>query len=164
MFVAQNPPSAAGPTGIPLPRAQAILAAIWFAFSAVIFLVLIVRTINHSYEANDETHHLVSIAGQVWGAALPQFVPTLSLMVGVFAASAFAPATDPPRVNRAFLFLAAVLSVVYLFAVFAAIAFDSLWRDEGPLKFLEASGLWLAPFQALTASALGALFVAKKKE
>ena len=160
--MAEQPGAPATPVdarAIPLDRAQRILSAIWFVFSGLIVALLIVQTLLHAYDFEG-----VSVVAQVWNWALPQFVPTLSLMIGVFAATALAPpVADPPRVNRGFLLLAASLSAIYLALVMGTIFAEALWRDAGPIKLMETANLWLAPFQGLVASALGALFVSTKR-
>lgn len=149
---------------IGLEAARWRLGSIWFAGSAVIAITLIVQSLTGVYDER--------VQG-VWGWALPNFLPTLMLMLGVFAGAALqehAP-SDDMRVRRPFLTLAIGLSVFHLVCVLVTLGAHAfvprLAEDAGSnydaMKIFEMSNLWLGPLQGLGAGAIGALFFTKSK-
>src|SRR5678816_674921 len=98
---------------IPLERVRWRLAMIWFGGAALLFLILIIQSLANVYE--DSTQ-------KVWGWMLPNVMPTLSAMIGIFAATAVGErAAESLMVRRGFARLATGLSLFHLFAVFVTI-------------------------------------------
>ncbi len=149
-----------GPAVISLDKARWRLALLWFPFSAILFGILVVQSIGGVYGAE---------AQRAWGWALPNVLPTLALMVSVFAADAMK-ASDPALgVRRGFSHLATALSAFYLLAIFASVfgqAFvdldDGQTDAERRLALLDLSNIWLAPLQSLVVAAIGVLFFLKE--
>ena len=101
----------------------------------------------------------------VWGWLLPNILPTLSLVIGVFAATALKESaeTDTMRVRRSFARLATALSIFHLISVgsvFIAQVYLGTTQGQGArsLALFEMANLWLGPLQGLVAAVLGALF------
>jgi hypothetical protein len=149
---------------IPLERARWRLAIVWFSGCAVLFLTLVLQSMGGAYGDNLQ---------RVWGWALPNFLPTLALMVSVFAADALAPHRGRPlRVRRNFCTLAVWLSVFYLvlllLSVFAQPIVRSFLLEQGNgatperVEMLETSSLWLGPVQGLVVIVMGVLFFLKE--
>jgi hypothetical protein len=147
---------------VPLDRARWRLATIWFGFSGLVFLILIGQSIGDVYGED---------VLRAWGWALPNFLPTLALMVSVFAADALKPpSADGPKVRRNFLRLSYYISLFYL-AVFLftlvspPIALSVRGRvEERAIDILELSNLWLAPIQGLVIALVGVLFFLKEND
>ena len=107
---------------------------------------------------------------RAWGWALPNFLPTLALMISVFAADALEPVPESATyVRKNFFYLAAGLSTFYAAATLisllaqpiVALVFDTPDLVATRLELLEMSNLWLAPLQGLSIGSLGVLFFLK---
>jgi hypothetical protein len=148
---------------IPLERARWSLARLWFIASAIIFVLLVAQSIGGAYEGALQT---------AWGWALPNFIPTLALMVSVFAADALRPYSDAPpsQVREPFYKLSFGLSIFYLFVFLATILSEPifLYVRQGEkvtaIDLLQVSNLWLGPLQGIVVAALGVLFFLKDED
>lgn len=145
---------------IKLDRARWKLARIWFGFCGVVFLILIGQSIGDVYGED---------VLRAWGWALPNFLPTLSLMVSVFAADALRPRSDDEaQVRKNFLQLSYYSSIFYLAVFLFTILSPPLALsvrgnvDERAIDILELSNLWLAPLQGLVIALVGVLFFLKE--
>jgi Zn-dependent protease len=129
--------------------------------SAALFLILVAQSLLGVYENR--------LQG-AWGWALPNFVPTLALMISVFAADALKgyDETETLKVRRPFFRLSLGLSVFYLIVLLGTILaqpFVLTFRTGNrlaPIEILELSNLWLGPLQGLVVAALGVLFFLKE--
>src|SRR4051794_4314031 len=92
---------------IPIEIARWRLALVWFSASGALFLILVLQSLFGVYENR--------LQG-AWGWALPNFVPTLALMISVFAADALKDygETETLKVRKPFFKLSLGLSVFYL--------------------------------------------------
>jgi hypothetical protein len=150
------------PDLIPLEHARWVLARLWFIASAIIFVLLVAQSVGGTYGGALQT---------AWGWALPNFVPTLALMVSVFAADAFKPYSDAPpsQVRAQFYKLSLGLSIFYLFVLLATILSEPvfLYVHQGEkvtaIDLLQVSNLWLGPLQGIVVTALGVLFFLKEE-
>lgn len=96
-----------------LEHARCRLAVIWFPCGGLIFLKLIAQSIGGAY--GDQIQ-------RAWSWALPNFLPTLALMVSVFAADALRPPSNTPTyVRKNFCYLATGLSIFYIFVILISI-------------------------------------------
>lgn len=141
---------------VPLETARWQLGTVWFAGAGMIFLLLMIQSLTGVYEG---------IVQGVWGWALPNLAPMLSLMLGTFAGAAVAETTetDSMRVRRPFLRLSLGLSIFHLLAVGLTLCIRPFvptlsGTDEDAMQLFVVSNLWLGPIQGLVAAALGALF------
>ena len=148
---------------IPLEKARWRLGLLWFGGAAAISLLLVVQSLFGVYQANVQ---------EVWGWALPNYLPTLSLMLGVFAAVALADQTetDLMRVRKPFFWLAFGLSAFHLVCVAIVILVQPMLPSRTPegeaydvMASFVTSNLWLGPLQGLVALALGALFFSRSQ-
>lgn len=137
---------------IPLDRARLKLAGLWLAGSGLVGLMLVAQSLTGKY------HDKVQ---EVWSWALPTILPVLSLILTVLGAGALVQDSDKSQVKRGFFRIAYLLSVIYLLLVTATIVLEPFTSFES-LALMKLSNLWLAPFQALVTSALGALFFSKQ--
>lgn len=148
---------------LPLETARWRLALLWFPGSGLIFLILIAQSLGGAYGSELQ---------RAWGWALPNFLPTLALMISVFAADAMrAPGETDAVVRRNFAFLALALSAFYLLVLFVSVAGQVIFMSynstdelvERRLTLLEISNYWLAPLQSLVVAAIGTLFFLKEE-
>jgi hypothetical protein len=147
-------------TTIALESVRARLALIWFSGSGVFFLLLVAQSLGGLYGDQEE---------KAWAWAFPNIIPTLSLMLSVFAAYALIPRSevDSFTVRTTFFWIAFGLSLFYfviLVAVVAAAPFSAARAGTYPVDVMHRSNFFLGPLQGLTAAALGALFFSKSKE
>ena len=151
---------------ISLDSARWKLALIWFPACGLVFLILIGQSIGQVY--GDELQ-------RVWSWALPNFLPTLALMVSVFAADALRPyeSTAAAFVRKSFYLLSAWLSGFYLFVFllsFLVQPFLQLIRGGTAvdaaerIELLETSNYWLGPLQGIVVLSLGVLFFLKEND
>jgi len=147
---------------ISLETARWRLARVWFIASGIVFVTLVAQSVGTVYEGRLQS---------AWGWALPNFVPTLALMVSVFAADALRPydAAHELKVREPFFKLSMGLSIFYLIILFATILAEPLFLtfrsdpNTSPVQLLEISNLWLGPLQGLVVAALGVLFFLKEE-
>jgi hypothetical protein len=148
---------------IPLETARWRLARVWFIACAVIFVLLVGQSVGGVYEGR--------LQG-AWSWALPNFVPTLALMISVFAVDAFRPydRTGGVKLREPFFKLSMGLSIFYLMILLATILAEPLYLTfhakpkMSPVEFLEISNLWLGPLQGIVVAALGVLFFLKETD
>lgn len=141
----------------PLRSARLQLAWIWFPASALLFMIFVASSIGGVY--GDEVQKFFS-----W--ALPNFLPTLSLMMSVFAQDALV--QDEEQINRtyvrsSFLILASGLSLFYLALLFIVVIAAPFVSDD-PFETIEMANVFLAPLQALVIGALGVLFFVRESD
>lgn len=147
---------------IELEKARWRLALIWFPGAAVLFMVLVLQSLGGAY--GDDLQ-------RVWGWALPNFLPTIALMLSVFAAEALKPrGTARLFVRRPFCVLSIWLSAFYLAMLLLSILSPPLINYLGDrttpvekVQVLENSNMWLGPVQGLVVVALGVLFFLKEE-
>jgi hypothetical protein len=145
---------------IPLETARWRLATVWFGGAGLIATILAVQSLFNVYGEK---------IPQVWGWALPNIVPTLSLMLGVCAGAAVSEESesDSMRVRLPFFWLSLGLSCFHLLCVAAVILAGPMLpsrtpeQEFDPLHAFVLSNLWLGPLQGLVAAAVGALFFSK---
>lgn len=133
---------------------QRKLVMIWLIGSAPVILLMLIRTLGPN--ATD--------IEKVWSWLLPSVMPTLSLVVGTYAASALKEADAPRTVDAVFFRIAVALSVAYLLILSVAIAAYPLTATPAApaLRTLERVGLILGPVQGLVSGCLGVFFVSQK--
>ncbi len=152
----------AEPKLIPLEKIRWQLGSIWFVGAGILFLLLMIQSLAGVHEEHVQA---------VWGWLLPNIIPTLSLMLGVFAASALniVDEADSLKVRKNFARLAMGLSVFHLLAVsanFIAMPFlpTAVGGRPDHMELFEMSNLWLGPLQGLVAATIGALFFSRQND
>lgn len=146
---------------IPLEQARWRLALIWFPACGLLFLLLVIQSMGGAY--GDDLP-------RAWGWALPNFVPTLSLMISVFAGGALVTQSTKVRVRRNFLALSMSVSIFYLVILFLSVLAQPViplfntTTTMSRIEMLETSNLWLGPLQGLVVIALGVLFFLKEDQ
>ena len=99
---------------------------------------------------------------KVWGWLLTSVMPTLSLVVGTYAAASQQSQIGKVS-DRTFYKITLGLSVGYLIIVNIAISWYPL-KHEDALKLLDTLSLVLGPFQGLVSASLGFFFVHQKTQ
>jgi hypothetical protein len=133
-------------------KAKWILAGIWLAGSALVFLILVAQSLLNYYEPKTQ---------DAWGWFLPTVVPTLSLIIAVLVADQLSGSTTEESANQpagAMFWLGAGLSTFYLVLVALSVLVQPFLPQTSPLEILRRSNLWLGPVQGLTVAALGVFF------
>lgn len=146
-----------------LDKARWRLAVLWFPACGLLFLVLVLQSLGGA---------LGSDLQRAWGWALPNFLPTIALMLSVFASDALRPgASSRFVVEIRFCTLSIGLSIFYLAMLLLSILSPPLvnyFRSPADhfeeMAILETSSIWLAPLQALVVIALGVLFFLKEEK
>lgn len=141
------------------------LALIWFPLCGLAFLLLIGQSMGGVYGKDLQ---------RAWGWALPNFLPTLALMVSVFAADALRAQSETTiLVRRNFFLLSASLSIFYLLILMTSILIGPALQSFNPsgeggvasrIELLETSNIWLGPLQGLVIASIGVLFFLKEDE
>jgi hypothetical protein len=127
------------------------LGLLWFTSAGVIFAFVLAQSLLGRYGGD---------LSDAWSWLLPNLMPTLSLIVGVFVADMQKGIVE--KTVDAFVFRLAIgLSVVYFLTILITLLAIPLSDQHGmqPIDLLNTSNLWLAPLQGLAAAALGAFFV-----
>ena len=131
---------------------QRTLALIWLIGSTPVLVLMLIRTLGTN----------ASDIERVWGWLLPTIMPTLSLVVGTYAASALTDLTEHRTVDITFFRISVALSLAYLLIVTLAIASYPFSRTAAILT-LERIGIVLGPVQGLVSACLGVFFVSRKR-
>ena len=144
---------------VSLEDARWALGKVWFIGAALIGTLLIIQSLAGVYEGRVQA---------VWGWAVPNIMPTLSLMIGVFAAAALQEhvESDSMRVRQPFFKLAVGLSIFHLIAVAGTIFAQPFLgtiagSSANPMTLFDISNIWLGLLQGMVAAVIGALFFSK---
>ena len=130
--------------------AQLRLMVVWLTGVAPSFALMIVRTIGPD-SLNIQ---------KVWGWLLAAVMPTLSLVVGTYAAAAHQ--TKINRLaDRLFFRITIGLSLAYLVILTVTILFYPLGTDDA-MKLLDNMSLILGPLQGLVSASLGVFFATNR--
>jgi len=138
---------------VPLDHVRTRLAILWLGTAGAIILTLVIQSLRQVYGTSVQ---------EVWGWILPTLMPTLGLIVTVLGYTALDRRVIETVVRRSFFVLAFWLSASYLFLVLLTILIQPFTAAD-PVGLMRMSNLWLGPFQGLVASALGVLFVSKRR-
>ena len=167
-MVVKKPPIAGAQgrvmTYMTLGQARYRLARIWFPGCGILILFLIFQSLFGGYGTRQT---------EAWGWAMPNFFPTLALMMSVFGANALG-ATDVENmpVKRGYYWISLCLSLFYIFILFFILIFapviDHFFLDRAAtaqtrLDMMVNSNVYLGPIQSIVVGALGVLFFLKEK-
>jgi len=143
---------------VSLSDARWKLARIWFPFAGAIFLLLAVQSIMGMY--GDDIQ-------RAFGWALPNFLPTIALMISVFGQDALV--DDPEkfvqtRVKARFLKLTCYLSLFYILTFVIPFVAAPFRSSISPIDAMEIANIWLGPIQSLVVAAIGVLFFTREEK
>ncbi len=133
------------------------LAALWLGGSALVLVILVLQSLLGRYGEKVQ---------DVWGWALPTLMPTLGMTVAGLGYTALDPTMSETVVRRSFFNVAFWLSALYLALILLTVLIQPFVGADSQqaLQMMRVSNLWLGPIQGLVASALGVLFVSKRKQ
>ena len=132
-------------------KSKKCLALLWFSGSGIIFFVMLFQTFFGHFEKN---------AGEAWGWFLPTIMPSLSLIIGVFASDVIGDRIQIQHVDKFIFTLSYSLSFVYLFSVSLTLLIQP-FTQLSPIALMKVSNFFLGPFQGLVAASLGIFFYNK---
>jgi hypothetical protein len=138
------------PEQVDVKVAQLRLMILWLIGSSPSFVLLLTRTLGENS---------LNIQKQ-WGWLLASLMPTLSLVIGTYAAAAHQNQSDKSA-DKTFFRVTLGLSVAYLLIVTLALIFCEFDR-ESPMKTLDNISLVIGPLQGLVSASLGVFFVSQK--
>lgn len=135
--------------------AQRRLSTVWFINGGIIALIFVVFTVVGRFGAR-------SSDGWQWFSQ--NIVPTLTLMLGTFAAS-FGQKTSKAEVDKFYFQLAYYISIFYFFILYltiflAPLAFEV--TDTSFIDLLNNSKIYLNILQGIATFALGLFFTKKE--
>lgn len=134
-------------------RSKARLAAVWYVWSGAILMILIFQSSVGKYGEQ---------ATLAWQWLLPTILPTLTLMIGVFAVDAAEKKTSKKAVVSRHIFRLTVgISIFYLLTVSLTLFLEPITPISG-LELMSLSNLWLGPFQGVTTAAIGIFFMKRE--
>lgn len=141
---------------IPLDKVRSRLALLWLVSSSLIIVIVVLQSLLGRYGEK---------AQEAWSWLLPTLMPTLGMIVTVLGYTALDPTALEGVVRKSFFHVAFWLSALYLFLVLLTLLIQPFAKadPEKAVQLMRLSNLWLGPVQGLVASALGVLFVSKRK-
>ena len=128
------------------------LAVLWFSGAGLVFTVVFLQTIFGKYGDH---------ADEAWSWLLPGIMPTLSLMISIFAADVLGKGISVKQADRFIFWLCFWLSLAYLIILNLTILL-SPFSASAPLTLMRDSNLWLGPFQGLVSASIGIFFITKE--
>jgi hypothetical protein len=139
-----------------LDEARNRLAVIWMGGGGIFIIILVLQCLLNVYDDKVQ---------EVWGWALPTIMPTLGMIVAVLGYTALDPYASGTVVRRSFFRAAWWLSLFYISLVLLTVLIQPFAppAKDYHLGSMHLSNLWLGPVQGLVATALGVLFVSKRK-
>ena len=137
---------------VSMMRCKRRLGALWFAWSAFLFILLTLQTVFGRYGSS---------ADEAWGWLMPGILPTLSLIVGVLVMDALGKSVKVKSVDSYFFWLTFALCSFYLLMVTLSILLQPFATLDA-LALLKQSNLWLGPLQGLVSAALVAFFTKRE--
>lgn len=96
-----------------LSKARFRLLLIWIFGFVPLIIVLLIQTLNGSYEITTETGE-VNQAQKVWAWLVPLIFPSLTLMISVMGTAAMTEEGTTFKVKTGFYHLVSILSISYL--------------------------------------------------
>ncbi len=133
---------------IAMSRAKKSLATVWTIWFILIFLLFVVQGIWGKYEGKNK---------EIWAWFLSALMPSVSLIIGIFAADQREKPEKKEHVDIFLYRLAMLFSVCYLFVVSLTILLE--WRSGlSTVAYYEMSNLWVGPFQGIVIGVLTYFF------
>ena len=134
-------------------ESQKYLGLLWFIFSGLLLVLMFLQTEFGHYQD----------PGAAWSWLLPNLLPTLSLMIGVFVAEVVEHDRKADRKVARFVFLLAFgVSALYLVMILAILALQPWGPTDQLAAMKQDQSSWLTPLQGLATATLGAFFVKAK--
>jgi hypothetical protein len=138
---------------IPLETVRVRLGRLWLIGALAITTIMVVQSLLGRYEKDVQ---------EAWGWLLPTIMPTLGMIVAVLSYTALDRTLLNTSVRRSIYQITWWLSLVYMFFILLTILVQP-FTSRQPVELMRMSNMWLGPMQGLVGSALGVLFVSKKR-
>ena len=129
--------------------AQKKIAMLWLIVSFVLFLIFLILSLTKYKEVDS----------QIWNWFLPNIIPTLSLILGVFVSEFFNSKKNRKQVVLFYFNLTFYMSLCYLMIFFVLIIVDGLDSNLPLTEIIAKSNLYLGPLQGLVTITMGLFFV-----
>ena len=141
---------------IPLDNVRFRLAVLWLAGAAAIIIIMVVQSLLNHYDDK---------AQEAWSWLLPTLTPTLGMVITVLGYTALDSRALEGVVRNSFFQVAFWLSSFYLFLILLTLLIQPFAHADAAkaIQLMRLSNIWLGPIQGFVASALGVLFVSKRK-
>jgi hypothetical protein len=137
---------------VSLLKCQRRLLAVWLLGISPALLLMITRSLLGGFSGRDQ---------EVWSWFIPTFLPTLSLMIGAYAKSAFKEPLGPKMADRFFFRVSFGVSAFYL-SLLTIIIVAQPFLDSSALDTFARSSLFLTGVQGFIAACLGVFFVSQE--
>ena len=134
-------------------KCQTRLMLVWVIGCAILLLVAWLQIVFGHYGENGR-------AVMEW--LLPSIIPTLSLVVGVWANNALNKSRSPEKVGRGIYRIVLAVSALYLVFLGLIFAIQPMVATP-PLEVIKASSLIAAPLQGIVCIFIGIFFTQKPK-
>jgi len=131
--------------------AQKKLAILWFAFAAVIFLLMFALTISSK---------LNGFTKEAWAWFCQVILPTLSIIATAFVVNSNNGQISDRMIDRFSFRLAFYLSLFYLLVILMVILIVP-FTGKGMVEFMAESNLYVGPVQAILAAVISIFFIKK---
>lgn len=131
--------------------AQKKVAVLWLVLSGILFLLFLILSLTKYSQGEN--------GNLIWGGFLPNIVPTLSLILGVFVSEMINRADNTREVPRFYFNLTFYLSLFYLIIFFILIIIDTLDPVLNLITIINKSNVYLGPVQGLVTLSIGLFFV-----
>lgn len=123
------------------------LGLLWLSFFVLLFLLFVLQTFGQRFGSREE---------QAWAWFLPSILPTVSLILAVYAREAF-DRRSRRRIRKGPFYIAFAVSLLYLLILAAVIVVPAFWGRPF-FEFIGATAYFLGPLQGLAAGILGVFF------
>ncbi len=136
--------------GITFFVGQKRIAILWFTLSALLFITVFALGMSNLYKEDSK---------QLWDWLLPNIIPTLSLIIGVFVAEVSNEQRKNKEINKFYFRLTFYMSLFYLLILLTLLLIDPFQIHLRTTERIENTDTFLIPLQGLIAATLGLFFV-----
>ncbi|RYG52873.1 MAG: hypothetical protein EOO01_05805 [Chitinophagaceae bacterium] len=145
---------------ISIVSARSKLLYIWMTGAGILFLVLMIQTLNGTFEKTTE-EGMESFSQQVWGWFIPMIFPTITLMLGTLTLNFTKQEDARLKVNPRTFFICLGISVFYILLLLIHVLGWPAFRATDPLKVFNTANFYLAPIQSIVVLLIGIIFLKK---
>jgi hypothetical protein len=138
---------------LPLLACQQRLFLVWIIGCAPSLLMMTFRTVTRQFDGQEQA---------VWSWFVPTFLPTLTLIIGAYSATARKAPSSDLTVDKLFYKVSVWCSVLYLFVLAGIIVMQPVLGDT-VLGTFQRGSFALGVLQAITSACLGVFFVSHGK-
>ncbi len=129
---------------IEMIKAKKKIATLWFIFSGVILLLIMIQSIMGRFETKSD---------EAWGWILPTIIPTLSLILSIFIVDIRNTRSSKIFVDIFYYRLTISFSAFYLLTVLLIILLQP-FTGTPIITLMKNSNIFLGPFQGLVSSSM----------